>query len=73
MASKKTDRVTVTLPRAHKGEEPDLFVSINGKAYLVPKGETSEVPPEVAEEIARADKAEKRMYDEAAEMQAAAK
>ena len=70
MATKKNnDRVTVTLPRAHKNEERDLLVSINGKAYIVPKGETSEVPPEVAEEIERADRAEIRRYKLEAEMQ----
>ena len=68
----KTNRVTVTLPRAHRGEERDLFVSINGKAYIVPKGETSDVPPEVAAEIERAEQAEIRRYQLEAEMQAKA-
>ena len=35
------NRVAVTLPRARGNEEPNLFVSINGTAYLIPKGETT--------------------------------
>ena len=51
--AKKKERVSVTLPRARNGEEPTLFVGINGVNYLVPKGQTSDVLPEVAEEIER--------------------
>ncbi len=66
------NRVAVTLPRARKDEEPNLFVCINGVAYLVPKGETSMVPPEVAYEIKRAQDAEAYMFDQADALQQAA-
>ena len=59
------NRVAVTLPRARGNEDPNLFVSINGVAYLVPKGETTMVPPEVAYEIKRAQEAEAYMFDQA--------
>lgn len=72
MATKKNDRETVILPRARKNEDPNLFVSVNGVAYLVPKGEATDVPPEVALEIWRAQKAETAMFDKASEMQKAA-
>ena len=62
--AKKKDRVSVTLPRARNGEEPTLFVGINGVNYLVPKGQTSDVLPEVAEEIERSQAAEAIMYDQ---------
>lgn len=68
-----TEKVTVVLPRPRKGEEPTLFVGINGVSYLIPKGETVEVPPEVAFEIERAQAAEAFMFDQADEMQKAAK
>ena len=55
MASKKTERVSVYVPRERTEEDPNLFVGINGRNYLVPKGKTSQVPPEVAAELARAD------------------
>lgn len=66
MATKNAvvDRVSVTIPRARNGEEPQLFVGINGVNTLIPKGQTVEVPPEVAFEIQRAQAAEALMYDE---------
>ena len=67
---KQTDRVSVTIPRARGHEDPNLFVGINGKNYLIPKGSTVEVPPEVAEEIWRAEAAEARMFDQADELKA---
>lgn len=74
MATKKnTEKELVILPRARKGEDPNQFVCINGKAYLVPKGETAEVPPEVAFEIKRSQAAEVVMYDQADALQKAAK
>ena len=57
-------RVKVTIPRARKGEDPNFFVGINGVNYIMPKGETVEVPPEVAYEIERAQAAEDYMYDQ---------
>ena len=44
----------VLLPRAYGHESPNLFVGINGKNYLLPKGKESLVPPEVAKELRRA-------------------
>ena len=64
MATKHTDilpetgeRVEVQIPRGGEREDPNLFVGINGVSYLLPKGRTSLVPPEVAEEIARSERA----------------
>lgn len=57
-------RVKVTIPRARKGEDPNFFVGINGVNYIMPKGQTVEVPPEVAYEIERAAAAEGYMYDQ---------
>ena len=47
-------REEIFIPRALDGEERSLFVSVNGKNYLLPKGKTSNVPQEVAAEIRRA-------------------
>ena len=57
--SKKTEKkmVPVFVPRTTK-DEPDLFVSVNGRRYLVKKGESVNVPPEVAEVIENSRKAE---------------
>ena len=56
------ERVSVTIPRARAGEDPNFFVGINGKNYIIPKGTTQEVPPEVAAEIDRYNKAVDAMY-----------
>lgn len=64
MAKKTEDyRVEMFIPRGDRNSDPDLFVSINGKNYLLPKGKTSLVPKEVADEIERANYAQ-RMLDE---------
>ena len=70
---KKDTRVEVHIPRGTANDEPNLFVCVNGKAYLLPKGKTSKVPPEVAEEIARAKKAQEALDDRKDEMISKAK
>lgn len=57
------ERVPITIPRGDKRDDANLFVSVNGVNYLLPKGQTSMVPPEVAQEIKRAWEAE-RLMDE---------
>lgn len=68
----ENDRVRITTPRARNGEDPTLFVGINGVNYLIPKGQAVDVLPEVAEEIERAQAAEARMYDESDALKAKA-
>ena len=51
----------IFIPRAGAKEDPNLFVSVNGKNFLIPKGKKSKVPPEIAEEIRRANEAEEMM------------
>lgn len=55
------DRVEVFIPRAGANEEPNLFVSVNGVNYLLPKGKTSMVPKFIAEEINRSRKAQEAL------------
>ncbi|MBE6812874.1 MAG: hypothetical protein E7523_08325 [Ruminococcaceae bacterium] len=56
--AKKNEKKTVPVfvPRESK-DDPDLFVSINGKRYLIKKGESVFVPTEVAEVIENSRKA----------------
>jgi hypothetical protein len=54
-------RVTVTLPRPRANEARELFVAVNGREFLIPKGVPVRVPPCVAEELRRAEAAEARM------------
>jgi hypothetical protein len=52
-------RVAVRLPR-NMGQhaQQDEFFSVNGKNYIIKRGETVEIPEEVAEVIRNAEKAE---------------
>lgn len=56
----KNKRVKVFVPRGASNEEPNLFISVNGVNYLLPKGKESLVPAEVAAEYNRALKAQER-------------
>lgn len=57
--AKSKKRVAVRLPR-NKGRnaEQDEFYSVNGRNYRIKRGETVEIPEEVAEVIRNAEKAE---------------
>jgi predicted aconitase with swiveling domain len=62
----KTDKVDIHIPKAVANDDPNLFVSVNGKNFILPKGKTSRVPAYVAEEIKRSFEAES-IQDENAE------
>ncbi len=61
----KSDRVKISVPRGDAKGDPNYFISVNGVNYLLPRGKTSEVPPEVAEEFYRAEKAKDAYYENA--------
>ena len=82
MAEKKTEatteekndtRVEVFIPKGYANDEPNLFVGVNGVNYLLPRGKTSLVPPEVAEEVKRAVRAQETMDEHIDEMVSKAK
>lgn len=55
----KGKRVTVRLPRLPgQNANQEEFFSVNGKNYIIRRGETVEIPEEVAEVIRNAEKAE---------------
>lgn len=60
-------RVRVELPRGTKYAQ---FVSVNGVGYLIPAKGACEVPPEVAEELARSQHAEDTRDSNAAAIRA---
>ena len=51
------DRVEVFVPKGYANDDPNLFVSVNGVNYLLPKGKKSLVPAYVAAEIERSKRA----------------
>ena len=60
--AKKTEKTAeakeeIYIPRGAATEESNLFVSVNGVNYLLPKGKASVVPHTVAMEIRRARRA----------------
>lgn len=65
MAEKKTiadpmqETVTVYLPRM-PGEEPTVFVGLNGKRYLIPRGKHEQVPKPVADLIEECQRSRER-------------
>ena len=61
-------RVEVFIPRGADRADPNLFVGINGINYLLPRGKKSMVPPAVAGEIARSEKAAELLYESMAVM-----
>ena len=57
------DRRDVFIDRGNPGDDPNLYVCINGRSFLLPRGKVSNVPVYVAEEIERTKRAQIR-YDE---------
>lgn len=51
------EMVTVYVPKS-SGEEPTLFVALNSRTWLLPRGKQSEVPKPVAEIIWQMEKAQ---------------
>ena len=56
----KEKREKVFVPRGASNEEPNLFISVNGVNYLLPKGKESLVPVAVAKEYRRSLAARER-------------
>ena len=73
-ASKPADnRVEVFIPKGYANDEPNLFVSVNGVNYLLPKGKKSLVPDFVAAEIERSKRAAEKQDEKMEQMLEASK
>ena len=57
-STKQADYVDLYVPRGYSGDDHNLIIGINGKLYVLPRGETSKVPPEVKEEYERSQRAQ---------------
>ena len=57
MANEKTtkdvERVDVFVPKGLANDDPNLYVSVNGENFLLPKGQVSNVPVYVKASIER--------------------
>lgn len=59
--TKKTEKKSIFVPKLPNSKhQPPLEGSVNGKAFLLPRGKTSEVPPEVYEVVKRSIDGEDR-------------
>lgn len=66
------ERVEIYVPAKIGNDDPNLFVSVNGVNYLLPKGKRSMVPKHIAEEIQRSQRAQQKQDEQIDMMLAAA-
>ena len=71
-APAKEEKVEIFIPKGYANDEPNLLVGVNGKMFLLPKGQKSVVPKYIADEIHRSWAAETTMDKHIAEMVAEA-
>ena len=57
----KAGYVDLFIPKGYANDEPNLFISVNGKNFILPKGKTSKVPPYVKEEYERSQRAQEAL------------
>ena len=69
----KDNRVEVFVPKGYANDEPNLFVSVNGVNYLLPKGKKSLVPDFVAAEVERSKRAAEKQDENIEQMLEASK
>lgn len=67
------DRVEVFVPKGYANDDPNLFVSVNGVNYLLPRGKKSMVPAHIAAEIERAQRAAEKRDEKMEQMIEASK
>ena len=56
MANNEIKKIKIKLPLT-KSEKDDVYVAVNGKSYLIKRGETVEVPDFVVKELERSEAA----------------
>ena len=72
VVEKKDERVPLDIPRGQANDEPNVFISVNGVGFLLPKGKRSMVPPYVKAEYERSVAAQSKMDEHVNEMLEAA-
>lgn len=64
----KENYVELYVPKGYVGDEPNVFISHNGKNYLLPKGKTSRVPTFVKAEYERSQRAQEALDAKSAKL-----
>ena len=67
-AKVKDDYVELFVPRVSGNTDPNLTIVINGKNYVMPRGQKSIVPKAVADEYERAKRAQYKADNASFEM-----
>lgn len=57
----KEGYVDLFIPKGYANDEPNEFISVNGKNFILPKGKTSKVPAYVKEEYDRSMRAQEAL------------
>ena len=71
--SVKDNRVEIFVPKGYANDDPNMFISVNGVNYLLPKGKKSMVPDFVAAEFYRSQKAQESLDEKVEQMLEASK
>ena len=72
-STKVDDRVEIFIPRTPGNTDPNFVIVLNGKNYVLPKGQKSTVPKAVADEYERSIRAEHKRDNAMFEMAEKAK
>ena len=65
----ETKKKDIFIPKGYTNDDPNYFVSINGKNFLLPKGKKSSVPEYVYDEIMRSMNAAEKQDNRSEELQ----
>ena len=73
-ASKPAEnREEIFVPKGYANDDPNMFISVNGVNYLLPRGKKSVVPDFVAAEFYRSQKAQEKLDENIEQMLEASK
>ena len=59
--NKDENRVELFIPKGYANDDPNLFISVNGVNYLLPRGKKSMVPDFVSAEYHRSVEAQNKL------------
>lgn len=57
----KEGYVDLFIPKGYVNDEPNEFISLNGKNYILPRGKTSKVPVAVKKQYEKSQRAQARL------------
>ena len=56
----KEEYVDLFIPKGYANDDPNEFISLGGVNYVLPKGKTSKVPPQVKKQYEQSLRAQQR-------------